>query len=502
MPSSKFSGNILKNAAFLFLGQIITGLLSLLVAVYVPRYVGPTGLGEMSLASSLLAITSTLLALGMGVLITRDIARDPEKAPELVGAALATRMVLALPSLGLVALVAWLVHYPPHTQVVIAIASIGMVAGSLMLPFDSGFQAFEKMKFNSFTAIISEAVIALASVIVVLLGHGVIMLTTIGTIAALVVLFLNVYWWRKLSRVHLHINFRLMRYLLVSGLPFWATGLFLTIYLYVDSVMLSVMTNRAVVGWYAMPTKLFGLLLFIPTILGTAMFPALARAYKQAPREMVKLARRSFNLITCLSLPMAVGGILLSKQIILPLYGLAFGPSIPVMTVLSAMVVPTYLNILVNQFLVATGRQVAWTKVMAGACVVNPLLNLGLITYYQQVHGNGAFGAAWALLLTEGAMAVLGIVLLPRGILGWSNVVSVLKSTAAAGLMALAIWYTQNYFIAIPILVGGTIYVVVALLVGALPREEFEMLQIVGDKMLRKAGIKRTLPQADMKTAA
>jgi O-antigen/teichoic acid export membrane protein len=371
----------------------------------------------------------------------------------------------------------------------------------LTSPFQSGFQAFERMKFNSLSAVTTEVLVAFTSIVVVLAGGGVILLSLIGVAAALVILFLNIRWWRSIGPIRLNFNPKLMRYLVVGGLPFWATGLFFTIYLYVDSFMLSVLTNDAVVGWYSVPTNLFGFLLFIPTIVSTAMFPSLARLYKQAPREMVKMSRRSFNLITCLSLPVAVGGILLSKPIILTLYGPTFGASIPVLTVLSATVVPTYLNILVNQFLIATERQIVWTKVMAVACVVNPLINFGLINFYQQRHQNGAYGAAWALLVTEGLMAVVGIVLLPRGILGWNNVVSVVKSTAAAGLMALAVLYTQSYFLAIPVAVGAAVYCGAVLLLGVFPRDEFAMLQMLGTKILQKLGLKRFFPQTDAKAA-
>lgn len=487
---------ILKNMAALLLGQATTTVLSLLVAIFVPRYIGPTGQGELDVAAILTGLLTTFLATGMGTVLTRDIARDHHKAADMLGAALVVRMLMALPAVVVLGIISWVIGYSPETRVIITIASVGMVIGTLSAPFQNGFQAVERMKYTSLGGVISEFIMVFFSIGVVLAGGGVVWLSIVGAGAALIVLFLNIRWWRTLGAVHLHFNPKLMRYLLVGGLPFWASGLFLTIYLYIDTLMLSTMTNVTVVGWYGVPQKLFSFLLVIPTIIGTAMFPALARTYKRAPREMVKMARHSFNLINCISLPIAVGGVLLSKQIILTLYGLAYGESIPIMTVLSVMAVPMYLNIQVYQLLVVVGRQGAWTKVMAAACVLNPLMNLVLISYYQQYHQNGAFGAAWAMLLTEGLMAVVGIVLLPRGILSWSNVVSFVKSASAAGLMALAIWYTQAYFIAIPIVVGGGVYVGASLLLGVLPREELAVLQMVGAKLLSKAGIKRALPQA------
>ncbi|HLW00777.1 MAG TPA: flippase [Ktedonobacterales bacterium] len=488
---------ILRNMAALFMGQATTTVLSLLVAIYVPRHIGPGAQGELEVASMLATLLSTFLSVGMGTVLTRDIAREPRKAADLLGTALVIKMLMAVPAVVLLGIVSWVVGYTPETRIIIAIASVGMVFTMLSDPIQSCFQAVERMKYNSLSAVIGEVIVVVCSIAVVLAGGSVIWLSVVNVMSLLIVLFLSIKWWMSLGAVHLHFNPKLMRYLLVGGLPFWASGLFLTFYLYIDSLMLSTITSVTVVGWYSVPMKLFSFLLFLPSIIGTAMFPALVRTYKQAPREMVKIARHSFNLIGCISLPIAVGGVLLSKQIILTLYGLAYGESVPVMTVLSVMVVPMYLNIQVYQLLVVVGRQSAWTKVMAAACVINPLMNLVLIHYYQVHHQNGAFGAAWAMLLTEGLMAVVGIVLLPRGILSWSNAVSFVKSASAAGLMGLAIWYTQGYFIAIPIIVGGVIYVGAILLLGVLPHEELEMLYTVGAKVLSKAGIKRVLPQAE-----
>jgi O-antigen/teichoic acid export membrane protein len=495
---SKAKSLILKNTAVLFLGQFITWTLTILFTVYVPRRVGPVGWGELGLASAWTTVGSTLAALGMGTLMVRDMSRDHSKTAEMVGVALVTRMLMALPCMLIIAILA--LPYPLHTQIVIYILSIGMVLQLLTGPFQAGFQAIEKMKYNSFSDIISKAIVSFLSVGLVLFGRGIILVSVVSALASLIVLFLNVYWWRRAGgAVHLHFDYKLVRYLVVGGLPFWATGIFLTIYLYVDSIMLSYMTNTKVVGWYSVPTKLFSTLLFIPVILSTALFPAMARSFKKAPREMIKMARRSFNLLTCFSLPVSVGGMLLARQLILMLYGPAFIPSIPIMVVLAATLVPTYLNILVNQFLVAADRQVAWTKVMAGACILNPLINFVLITFYQNTHGNGAFGAALALLATEALMTIIAVALLPRGVLGWSNVVSMIKSCAAAGLMALGMWFTRSYFIGVPILTGTVVYLVAGLAMGALPREDFMMLSVVGNKVLRKLGVKRALPTPEAK---
>ena len=45
----------------------------------------------------------------------------------------------------------------------------------------------------------------------------------------------------------------------------------------------------------------------------------------------------------------------------------------PILIVLGLCIVPMYLNIILSQILVAAKRQVAWTWVMGGATILNPL---------------------------------------------------------------------------------------------------------------------------------
>lgn len=483
---AKSKSRIVANSAVLMAGQLITWALTMAFTIYVVRRIGPVGWGDFSIANALIALVTTVAALGIGTLMVRDMARDHSKAPSMIGAALLIRAAFSVPCLLAIGLVAVAAGYPMHTKLVIMVLSIGMVFQMLTGPVAAGFQAIEHMKYNSLSDVISKAIVSLISIALVLAHQGVVAISIVSTTASLLVLLLNLWWWRSYGRISLRVDWKLIRYLVVGGLPFWATGIFLTIYLYIDSVMLSFMTTPAVVGYYGVPTKLFSTLFFIPVILGTAIFPSLSRAYKHAPHDLNRIVRRSFNLLACLSIPIAVGGMVLAYPIIEQLYGPIFTPAAPVMVILAACVVPTYLNILTAQVLIATERQIVWTKVMAVACVLNPLINLGLITYYQNTHSNGAYGAALALLVTESLMMIAALILLPRGTIGWSNLITVLKSCAAAALMAPVVWYTRYMFLGVPIALGAAVYLIAVVMLRALPKEDLAAIANIFEAITRK----------------
>ena len=90
---------ILVNLLVLGTNQIGTWLISMVTLVLIGRYLGPTNLGKLSLAGAVVAVGGLFASLGMDTLVTRTVARSPERATDLVAAVLVVRLVLTVPLL-------------------------------------------------------------------------------------------------------------------------------------------------------------------------------------------------------------------------------------------------------------------------------------------------------------------------------------------------------------------------------------------------------------------
>jgi O-antigen/teichoic acid export membrane protein len=130
-----------------------------------------------------------------------------------------------------------------------------------------------------------------------------------------------------------------------------------------------------------------------------------------------------------------------------------------------------------NQVLVAANRQLAWTKVMVGAAIVNPLINLGLIQLAQSRWHNGAVGAALALLATELGMSVAAIVLMPR-VLTTRSWLRVLRSAVATAVMGAAVWLVSLQLgLFIQVGTGLAAFIVLATLLRVISPEEMSLVR-------------------------
>lgn len=464
-----------RNVAFLAGSQVITWCASLAWALFVPRALGANGTGIFTLSVAAAGILTVLIGLGTRPLLVREISIDREKATRLIPTAIYLRLVFALPMLGLLAVFGRVGPFDHDEVLALYLGWAVCVLYLLFEPVQAGLQALEKMQFLAYSDILTKTVVSLVSVALVLLGFRALGILTLSVVVMAILLILHVGWMRKYFKIDWRIRPVELWSLTKFSLPYLGFALFFTFYLWIDALMLSVMTPEKVIGWYGLPTKLFGTLMFIPVILSTAWLPRLAASYAKGDSALWDAARAPLQVVVALSLPVCVGVVLVSSNLIKFLYGPEFVEAIPVMTVLALSVPPMYLNIMVNQILIARRQQMLWTKAMVLACVINPGLNLFLIPYFQNRYGNGATGAAISLLVTEVVLAVIGVAVI-RGLFNRAFFARLARAAIATAGMGLAVLAARRGGLAPAILVGLIVYPLLAIVLRVLSREELAQL--------------------------
>src|SRR5436190_22972493 len=102
---------IFKNAGAMMASQITTWALTLLLTVFLPRYLGAARMGELQLSIGLWSLMGVLITFGMDTLLVKEIARQPSSTVELLVTTFALRGLLYILSFGAVALYLHLLRY-------------------------------------------------------------------------------------------------------------------------------------------------------------------------------------------------------------------------------------------------------------------------------------------------------------------------------------------------------------------------------------------------------
>lgn len=486
------SGDVLvRNISVLTVGQVLTWSLTLVWMVVVPRRLGSSQVGIFTLGAAVTGMLMVIVGLGMRPLLVREIAADASRAPRLIGAAVVLRAIFSVPALAVALLLVTVGPFHGDEAAAILLGWATCLFAVVFEPVAAGFQAIEKMHFLAYATVLGKLVGTVTGIALVMVGVRAVGLLVMGVVVWALVGGLTVVWARPYFRIVLRVTRRELRSLFVQSLPYWGFVAFFTIYLWIDSLMLAAMTTSTVLGWYGLPTQLFGTLMFVPTILSTAWLSRLVRAHQGGMDTLLRAARPAIEMSLVLSMPVCVGAVLVSDHLVATLYGPGFAPSGPIFALLACCVPPMYLNIMANQVMVARNQQVVWTKMMALASVINPLLNLVLIPYFQRTHGDGAIGASIAMIVTELVLAVIGIILV-RDVFTRQTVVRVLKGAAATAGMAVVVLFGLRAGLVVGVISGMVSFPLFAMAARVLSGDERTYLRDLVSGMFRELGSRRS----------
>ncbi len=471
---------VARNISYLLGGQLTTWTLAATWTVVVPRQIGPTGMGQLVTMWASTGILIMVLGLGTRVLVVTEIARDPASVSRHVAAAIAARLILFIPGAALMAAYVHLAHFDQYQVLLLAVATVSMPFALANEVFQAAFQGLERMQYIAYLDVIYKTVLTAGSIVLVLLGFHVLSLVLLGAGATVLVFGTSLHWARRHFDLHWRVEPADVWRLAIASLPFWATTMFLTFYMWIDSVMLALLASPREVGWYGVSTKLFATLLFIPVIIGTATLARLTATHKSGLDAFRRELTPIVELTLVISLPIAAGTVVVAGPLVALLYGPAFGESASVLSILGLVIPATYLNIIVNQALVASGRQIAWTKVMAVSAVLNPLLNWIAIPAAHAAWQDAALGAAWSLVATEALMLGAGLYLL-RGYIDPAAVWRVTKAGLAALTMGLAVYLARRYGLVLQVALGLVLFGALAFPLGLVRPQELALgRQIAG----------------------
>lgn len=484
---------IFKNASVLLASQLVTWALTFALTIFLPRFLGPEALGALGIGLSIWTIIGVAASFGMDVLLRKEVARQPERARELLGASLVIRSVLM--GLGFVVVYAYLqaVTYPPMVISVIYLVGITQYFWIISNAYAAVLQGLETMTPISLSNILGKVVNTVLGIGVLLIGLGVYAIAVVNALAAAVTLLIMARFLSRRYSLSLRFSFSDARAILGHSVPYLFSALALAFYTQVDVLVISWLIDPQTVGWYNGARQLFATSSFLPVAVMAALFPTLTRTYAVQPEALASIMDRSLNMLLVFSVPLGLGLLIISEPIVLLLYGEAFRQSGPVLGLMGIVLIFTYLNVLFGQYCIATDRQNLWAWVIVVAALANFGLDFLTVPWTAARFGNGALGGALSFTVTETVMTVVGFAVLPRGTLNRAFLRRAACILLAGGLMVAATWWLRWTFIAIPIGVGALVYSGLILLFRVIPANDMALLIDMLQKVL--ARVRRRTPE-------
>lgn len=249
--------------------------------------------------------------------------------------------------------------------------------------------------------------------------------------------------------------------LLVLFVPVLAVSL----YKYMDKIMLGMISTKPQVGFYENAEKAINIPVSIITSFGTVMLPRISNMTKDGNVERIKIyIGKSIELIMCMSFAMAFGMLGVARNFSVVFWGSEFETSGSIIMIL-AITIPflAFANVIRTQFLIPLKLNKLYIISVFVGALVNLSTNMIFIYYF------GAIGAAYGTVLAEVAVCIIQSFFV-RKKLPVSEYLKKCLFFMIAGCVMFVIVYLLGFgersggMLIIQSLVGGMIYIILCLL--------------------------------------
>lgn len=400
---------IIRNVFWAVTGKVVTLLSTLIVGIFVARYLGPEQYGLMNYVISIVALFTVFATFGTTEIIIRELAKKELPKDIILGSAFAVRIALAFVCLIAIGIYLVLSNESKETTILILI-----YASSLF------FTCFDVIRFY-FTSIVENEYIVKSEIFRTLVGAlvKVVLLLCHAPLIAFVValafdfvLLASGYVWAYKNKVDSikkwKANWAFIKVLLSTSFPLLISGAAVIVYQRIDQVMIAKMLDETAVGYFSTAASFIGVVTFIPAIMVQTTSPLLVGFWKNDRQRYKRESQRIMNLTTWFTMIVCIIISLLSSPIIRYTYGNDYLDAIPVLQILAFKAVGVALITIGGQLIIIENIH-KWAFIRnILSCVVCIVCNYYFIPRW------GITGSAWATIVTVFFTGCLSNVFMPQ----------------------------------------------------------------------------------------
>lgn len=398
------------NTGWLFADKILQLGLSLVVGLWVARYLQPERFGLLNYAISTAGLFAPIASCGLGSILVRDLSRNSSNKEEILGTAFVMKnigsWIAFLLTIGAVVI---LNPTEPDTQLLVGIA-VGAILFEPFQTIELWFSSQVQSKYTVVSTNVAYLSINAVKIILVnmrssLLGFCWILsaekaLRGLGLAIAYQINGNQILKWR--------FSWKLALELIKQSWPMILSDFMIFIYMRIDQIMIKELNTPEELGMYAAAVKVSELWYFIPIAITSSLFPSIVKAKDISETLYESRVQKLLYLMSIISYSVAIPVMLFSGPIVTLLYGKNYLGAAPSLAVLIWAGLFVCLGVTRSTWLITEGLLNFSAATTAVGAVVNIILNFILIPRY------GAVGAGVATLIAQMSASYLAHLLYPK----------------------------------------------------------------------------------------
>jgi O-antigen/teichoic acid export membrane protein len=396
------------NFVFNLMRNLSSILFPMITLPYLSRVLMPEGIGKINFADQFVAYFVILASLGIPLYGTREIAKvrdDREKLNDVFNEIFIINICTSIIAYAVFFIFFFTSNKLEKEQLLFIIMSLNIIF--ITIGVDWFYQGIEKYDYITIRSIIVRIICLVLMFCFVKTKEDYIISAAITVAGNVGANFFNLIQARKYIEYNIFKKYNLRKHIkpvITIAFSTMAANIYLTLSTVMVGYLDKVNPDKAV-GYYTISNKISTMIKTLIISLGVVLIPRLSYYIKNGMSdEYNRIAKKTINFLFLVSLPIVVGLMFLSNNVMIIFSGSKFIDAVPAMMIMTPIIIfSTLSNFFGQQILYSNGQEKKMLISVVAGAVLNIGMNLILIPMYSYI------GAAISLLATEITVAVIRI---------------------------------------------------------------------------------------------
>jgi len=446
---------LIENTGAMMIARGLQPFLNFILVVIISRWIGVDGLGEYTTIFSLLIIFQLICAFGLRMLLTREVAKYPDKTNRYLSNSLILGIIISIFTAFIMLLSIYFLKYDESITLSASVLSLALIPTALNEIFIGVLAGHERLKIVGLVTIIEEIIKVSLCVLLLFMGYRILTIVIIYVIMRFFSSLLLYYFiHRYIMKLKFEFDMSFALGLLKQTQIFAYSAVLFALFLQIDVIILSKMGTIEDVGIYGASLRILRFLIMMIQSFFIAFYPILSKLYKENKQKFEKACYSSGKYFLMITIPISLVICLIFDKVVIFLFGADFGPSIPVLQIIVWVIIPFAITKIFSFALLASNNQRADLLANFLSAVIKTTVLL-IFAYFW-----GYIGISVGTLLATFAMLIIQLVIIRRLLpLTSKHVMNMsLKIFISGVIMLIAILILRDINIILAFIVSVIIY--------------------------------------------
>lgn len=313
---------VVRNLTWLTISKVFVYLLSIVTISLIPRYLSVEGYGQLNFVLSLIGIFSIFANLGIHALILRDVSKNTKLKEKYFNNLFFSKLFLIFFASLLMIIFGLFTDKPIIVKQMIILGLFYMLFLNTITFFNNFLSSLQLFKYQAYSDFFSKLIYTVLALLVIYFNKGIMGVFLSHVLAFLIVCVFLYFIVKKYIKVNLKVNFNFLFEKLKYSWPFALIVVFSTIFFNFDKIFISLYIDDVQLGLYSVGVTFITFLITITSFFAVIFYNLFSKySFK---KEVLPIINKYLRMVLLISFPILFGGIYLSKEIILLVFGSSY----------------------------------------------------------------------------------------------------------------------------------------------------------------------------------